>query len=124
MRPGDIEPEKAERLVRGIYEELVLRAGLQAAEAGCRRRTFRLQIFPALAERYVDVRGDAFRDIDIEVDLLRAVRACGRTGECWQRHLVGDKGVVGQDRRRKEPVAGKAVRAGIARMEQYRRYSA
>ena len=110
MRPGHVEPDEAERFVRSVDEELVLRAGLQRAEPGDRRQARRLQALPLIADRHVGIGRDALRKIDLDVGLSRTVGPGRVDGNLRHRHLVGDERVVGEDRGGKETLAGKAVR--------------
>ncbi len=69
MRPSHVEPHEAERLVRAVDEELVLRAGLERAEPGDRRQARRFQALPLIPDRHVGIRRNALRQIDLEVGL-------------------------------------------------------
>ena len=95
--------------------KLKVRASVQAGEAGHRGQSFRLQVGPALADSDAEIRGDALCKIDIDADLLRTVGIARRAGDRRQRHLVGDERVVGQDRRREEALAGKAMSHRVSR---------
>src|ERR1051326_3568326 len=68
---------------------------------------------PALADRESKIRGDPLREVEIDVNLLRAVETGRWTSDGRERHLVGDKGIVGQNCRREEPLTGKAVGRGV-----------
>jgi hypothetical protein len=59
--PGDIEPHEADRLMRSVDAELVLRFGLKRAEPGDRCR---LQALPLIAYCHANVGRDALRQID------------------------------------------------------------
>src|SRR5215831_20902950 len=109
MRPGHIEPDKAQRLVRSIDKELILRAGFERAEAADRRHACRLQVLPLMTEYHTDIGRDALRQIDLKVGLARAVRPGRVDGNLWQRHLVGDEWVVCKNCRREKPLPGPAM---------------
>jgi len=71
------------------------------------------QALPFLADGQPEIGGDALGDIELEVDLLRTVGSGRVIGDLWQRHFVGDKRIVGQDRRREEPFARETVSKSV-----------
>ena len=99
--------------MRPIDKELILQPGVEAGETGDARQIFRLKVRPSLADRKAEIRRNPFREVDIDTELLRAVEAGGRASDRRQRHLVRDERIIGQDRRRKEPLAGKTVARGV-----------
>ena len=105
MRPGHVEPQEAQRLVRSVDEKLVLGAGLQWAEPGDRRQARRFQALPYVADRNADIWRYALGKIDLEVGLPCTVGPGRVDANLRQRHLVGDERVVRQDRRREKPFA-------------------
>ena len=117
MRPADIEPGQRHHLALRVDEELILQPRMQSVEAGDRRQAGRLGADPALADGEPQIGRDPLGDIDIKVEFFGAVGGGRRAGEGRQRHLVGDKRVVGQDGGRAEAIAGEAMglgRVGLA----------
>ncbi len=116
MRPGDVEPGQSHHLALRVDEELVLQAGIERAETADRRHPGRMGADPSVAECKPQIGRDPLGDIDIEIEFAGTVGGGRRAGKGRQRHLVGDKRVVGQDGGRKEAVAGEAVGAGQIRL--------
>ena len=76
MGPGDVEPDERHQLVRRIDEELILRAGRQAAEAVRGRHALGLEVIPFIGRGEPEIAREALRDIGFEAD---------RTGRQWDR---------------------------------------
>src|SRR5258706_14111801 len=114
MAKTRMQADQPDRLAWTVAEKLVIEPGMERVEAGDRRAAARLQVFPALAKADPEIGRDAFRQTPVEADLVCAVSVSGRPRARRQAEFIRDKGIVGQDRRRKKTGAGETVRPCVS----------
>src|SRR5262249_26177418 len=108
----DIETHRRDGFLFGVLVELVLEAGGNVVEATLPLAAFRLQLLVKRAQTDAEVLGDALGDVGREASFLRRRFATGGLLEIRdrrQRQLVGNEGILDQERRGKEALARKAM---------------
>jgi|SRR5437773_8686674 len=92
----DTNPQREDRFVRAIVQELIFAAYLQIAEAICRAPFMWIQHDQGLADLDPQLRRDAFGDIHRDIGLARpAVIRRSYRADSWKRKFIGDKRIVG-----------------------------
>jgi len=66
-----------------------------------------------VTDREPEIRGYTFGEVDLDIGLLRVVRPGWAEADLRQRDFIGDERIIGQDRRREKPFAGKTVSKSV-----------